>query len=149
MHLLDRYPADMGDTNRFMNAPEFRLVSAYRAADDELNSLVGIPAKFITITIVNDELIPTFDIGAREELLKLVERERELKARRDELLTRIDKLYGLFPDTDLKTMYETKRNLEASIKQYQLFPTELKAVQDKYTAICKDIEEYLDILKDI
>jgi len=149
MHLLDRYPADMGDTNRFMNAPEFRLVSAYRAADDELKSLVGIPAKFITITIVNDELIPAFDPGSKEELLKLVKRERELKARREELLTRIDRLSGQFLDTDLRTLYDTKRNLEASIKQYQLFPTELKAVQDKYTAICKDIEEYRDILKDI
>ena len=149
MHLLDKYPADMGDTNRFINAPEFRLVAAYRNCEKELKSLVGIPSQYLTIMIVNDEPVPAFDPAAKDELMKIVEREQELKTRREGLLTKIDKLSGLFPDTDLRTMYDEKRKLEASITQYQLFPTQLKAVQDKYTAICKDISDLKDILGDI
>ena len=147
-HLLEKYPESTVNDDRVLNSPEKRLCRAYYQTKRERESLLGQASKYITIEPKGEKFIPVFDPRYQADVAAMYSRMKDLDARSEDLLTRIDKISGQF-DTDIRGLHDELRGIENRVQQMVMFPDEQKILREKHQELNLMIDDYKLILGDI
>lgn len=147
-NLLEKYQESTVNDDRVLNSPEKRLCRAYYQTKRERESMLGHAAKYITIEPKGEKFVPVFDPRYQADVAAMYSHMKDLDARSEDLLTRIDKISGQF-DTDIRGLHDELRGIESRIQQMNMFPDEQQVLREKHQELNLMIDDYKLLLGDI
>ena len=89
-----------------------------------------------------------FDPRYQADVAAMYSHMKDLDARSEDLLTRIDKISGQF-DTDIRGLHDELRGIESRIQQMNMFPDEQQVLREKHQELNLMIDDYKLLLGDI